>query len=94
MASESLLEIAHTRVAFHSGTCLSIYASASMADDDVPEYDIDDMDSGMLEWLYVEDDYPLAVSHQASGCCSVPSSWYRRTQGQSELHLASSKDKH
>ena len=28
--------------------------------DDIPD-DIQDFDAGMLEWFYVEDDYPLAV---------------------------------
>ena len=29
--------------------------------DDIPD-DLEGFDSGMLEWFYVEDDYPLAVS--------------------------------
>ena len=30
-----------------------------MADEDMPEFDLDD---GSFDWLYVEDDFPLAVS--------------------------------
>ena len=38
-----------------------------MMAEDVPD-DIDGFDTGMLEWYYVEDDFPLAVSERVILC--------------------------
>lgn len=41
-----------------------------MADDEIPDYEPD----GALDWIYVEDDFPLAVSASVaiSNRCKIP----------------------